>query len=89
MCYVFFLTMSKSKKILYPFLVKFELFVKSSGSSFFIRRARLGFAKQREAFIKGLIFPHLNLDYHISIKTNISAYAIGKVFILITSNTLN
>ena len=50
--------------------------------------ARRAFTKLRKAFIKAPILYHFNLERHIWVETDVSGYAIGKVFSQLTSDDL-
>ena len=50
------------------------------GSDFLSLEAKLAFTKLRQTFVKTPIFYHFDLKHHIWIETDISGYAIGKVF---------
>lgn len=51
----------------------------SSGLGFLTPRARLVFAKLRQAFIKVIILHYFDLICYMWVKTNTSEYAIGGV----------
>lgn len=53
---------------------------KESGTRFFTPRASLAFAKLWEAFCTILILHYWDLKCYIWIITNVSSYAIGKIF---------
>ena len=69
-----FKNLSKSKKIV--------------GSDFFTLGARLAFTKLKQAFVKALILHHFYPERHIWIETEISGYAIGRVFDQLTLDNL-
>ena len=66
--------LSKSKKI-----IEFD---------FFTLRARLGFIKLRQAFVKVSILYHFDPERYIQVEIDILGYAIGVVFSQLISNNL-
>ena len=56
---------------------------------FFTPRAKLAFAKLRQAFIKTQILHHFNSECHIRIETDILRYMIGGVLNQLTSDDLS
>ena len=81
-------TNSKSKNKVKRFLTKSYYLHKASDQAFLSPRVRLAFNKLKQAFIKALIFHHFALDSNICIETDISSYAISKVFSHPTLNNL-
>ena len=59
---------------------------KKTDSCFLTSGARMAFTKLRQAFIKALILHHFDLERHIRVETDISAYAIGGVLSQLTSD---
>ena len=57
-------------------------------SDFLTPGVKLAFTKLRQAFLKASILHHFNLEYYIGIETDISGYAIGKVFSQLTLDDL-
>lgn len=51
-----------------------------STTVFFILEVRLVFAKLRQGFSTALILYYFDQKYYISMKTNVSGYAIGRLF---------
>lgn len=47
---------------------------------FLIFEAKKAFTELKQAFIKAPILNHYNSGYHIKIKTNVSGYAISRIF---------
>ncbi len=47
---------------------------------FLTSKARKAFTKLRQMFIKAPILNHFDPKYYIQIETNISCYAMGKIF---------
>ena len=62
---------------------------KTVQSDFFTPRAKLVFAKLRQAFVKALILYHFDPECHIRIETDISGYTIGGVFSQLTLDDLS
>ena len=52
----------------------------------FIFGARLVFTKLKQAFVKALILHYFDLKRYIWVETNVSSYAIGRIFNQLTSN---
>ena len=52
---------------------------KTVQSDFLTPKAKLAFAKLRQAFVKAPILHHFDLERHIRIETDASGYAIGGV----------
>lgn len=67
---------------------KINLRLLEFGTGFFIPRARLTFAKLRQAFHIALILHYFNPDCHIRIEIDVSNYAIGGMFSQLTSDSL-
>lgn len=82
--------LSKSKNTTRPnFLVKSKLLVESNlKPSFQTPKARLGFARLRQAFIKAAILYHFDLKCHIWVETNASGYVISKISCQLTLDDL-
>lgn len=67
--------------IMLGFLAKFKLLVELSPQSGFLTlKARLAFAKLRQAFIKALIFHYFDLKCHICVQINALGYIICRIF---------
>ncbi len=60
----------------------------SQSGLFFTPKARTAFIKLRQAFVEALILNHFDPEYHIQIETNVSGYAIGRIFSKLTSDDL-
>ena len=81
---------SKLKNMVYLFLAKSKLFVKSSSElGFFTIRAKLGFAKLKQAFIKIPIIYYFDPKCYMCIRSNLSDYSIDKVLSQLTLNVLD
>ena len=61
---------------------------KKTELSFLTFRARMAFAKLRQAFIKAPILHHFDLERYIRVETDMSGYAIGGVFSQLTLDNL-
>ena len=53
---------------------------KTVGLKFFTFGAKLVFTKLRQVFVKALILHYFDLERYIRIETDVSSYAIGRVF---------
>ena len=61
---------------------------KTIGLDFFTPGAKLAFTKLRQALLKTSILRHFDSEHYIWIETDVSGYAIGGVFIQLTSDNL-
>lgn len=52
----------------------------TENSKFLTLETELAFLQLKKAFTKALIFLHFDLEHHIWIETNVSEYAIGRIF---------
>ena len=57
-------------------------------SDFLTPGAKLAFIKLKQAFLKAPILYHFDLKHYIQIETNVSGYAIGRVFCHLTLDDL-
>ena len=57
-------------------------------SDFLTPGAKLAFTELRQMFVKALILHYFDLECHIRIETDVSGYAIGRVFSQLTSDDL-
>ena len=73
--------LSKSKNL--------SKFKKMVGSDFFTLRAKLTFAKLRQAFVKALILHYFDPERHNQIEIDVLDYAIGEVLNQLTLNNLD
>lgn len=66
--------------------VKADIVGKESRTRFFISKAKLVFAKLRQAFSSVVILHDFDIEYYIWIETSVLSYAIYRVFSQLSSD---